>query len=505
MISLAQLQHQVGDRLRTLDGRPPAAQSVTGVHISELEDPTPYLEGGELLLTTGIPVRGTRERTRDYVSRIAARGITALGLGLGAGIDDVPEALREACAGSGVALLVVPDGVPFMDISRAYWDLVARLGQSDLVASLGTQTALARAATRPDALRSVVRALAQALGGWAAYLPQDAGEPTYWPPSAAPFLPLLRQETARLRMSSLHSAATFQVHGADVVEHPILVGQRIVGVLAIGAGRTLTRADRQVIQTVCVLLSLKAQQDSEAEERAELLHSAVLRLLLGGHAEPARLLAEELGIGLPGDRVRLALLEGVPEGTPLREASALLGSLGRDTDGRPGVAVARCADGARLVLLLREEGDDDGGQTPAVPQGWDGGAVVVHSDEGRTQNVRAALSPPVALAQLPEQLVQLRAFLPAATWGAVQSPPLSPLDPRADAWIAALRSHDRADLPGTVRVYLRHRGHWESAARELGIHRNSLRHRMAIAARLLDADPDDPDIAANLWLALRRA
>ncbi|WP_245933694.1 helix-turn-helix domain-containing protein [Arthrobacter livingstonensis] len=35
------------------------------------------------------------------------------------------------------------------------------------------------------------------------------------------------------------------------------------------------------------------------------------------------------------------------------------------------------------------------------------------------------------------------------------------------------------------------------------MHRNFLRHRMGIATRLLRADPDDPGVAANLWLALR--
>ena len=77
------------------------------------------------------------------------------------------------------------------------------------------------------------------------------------------------------------------------------------------------------------------------------------------------------------------------------------------------------------------------------------------------------------------------------------------LDPRVQEWVAALRGYTRADLVATVRAYLQHRGQWEGAARELGVHRNSLRHRMGIAAALLQADPDDPDVAANLWLALR--
>jgi purine catabolism regulator len=53
--------------------------------------------------------------------------------------------------------------------------------------------------------------------------------------------------------------------------------------------------------------------------------------------------------------------------------------------------------------------------------------------------------------------------------------------------------------------YLRHRGRWENAARDLGIHRNTLRHRIGVASRVLGADLNDPDVASRLWLALRAA
>jgi purine catabolism regulator len=66
-------------------------------------------------------------------------------------------------------------------------------------------------------------------------------------------------------------------------------------------------------------------------------------------------------------------------------------------------------------------------------------------------------------------------------------------------------NYQRADLVRSVVAYLRHRGHWEEAARDLGIHRNTLRHRMATAGRVLGADLDDPDVASRLWLALRAA
>jgi len=54
-----------------------------------------------------------------------------------------------------------------------------------------------------------------------------------------------------------------------------------------------------------------------------------------------------------------------------------------------------------------------------------------------------------------------------------------------------------------VVAYLRHRGHWEAAANELGVHRNTLRHRIGTSMRVMDVDLDDPDVASTVWLALR--
>jgi purine catabolism regulator len=80
------------------------------------------------------------------------------------------------------------------------------------------------------------------------------------------------------------------------------------------------------------------------------------------------------------------------------------------------------------------------------------------------------------------------------------------IDParRHGAGADALAGYQRADLLGAVAAYLRRRGRWEDTARDLAIHRNSLRHRIAVAQRLLGVSLDDPDTAAHLWLALRR-
>ena len=77
----------LGDLIRDLDVRLVAGEAglenaVRWVHISELEDPTPWLSGGELLLTTGMGLADP-EAQRAYVKRLAGHGLAGLGLGTG--------------------------------------------------------------------------------------------------------------------------------------------------------------------------------------------------------------------------------------------------------------------------------------------------------------------------------------------------------------------------------------------------------------------------------------
>jgi len=73
----------------------------------------------------------------------------------------------------------------------------------------------------------------------------------------------------------------------------------------------------------------------------------------------------------------------------------------------------------------------------------------------------------------------------------------------ADALLAPLLAADRGnDLLESLRVWLAHHGQWEPAAVELGVHRHTLRKRVARAADLLGRDLDAPGVRAEVWIAL---
>jgi purine catabolism regulator len=72
----------------------------------------------------------------------------------------------------------------------------------------------------------------------------------------------------------------------------------------------------------------------------------------------------------------------------------------------------------------------------------------------------------------------------------------------ADGLLGPLEARDRGDLVASVRAWLAHHGQWDAAASSLGIHRHTLRYRMKRVEELLDRPLDDPDLRAELWVAL---
>jgi purine catabolism regulator len=479
MVTLEQLCERLAGELRPASAGPIGRQQLTGVHISELADPTPYLEGGELLLTTGIPLHGGVTAIDGYVRRLAAKGVAALALGLGAGTDRVDPALVAACADASLDLLVVPEAVPFLHISRAFWQLVGRSEQADLASRLGLQTALARAATRENPVEAIISVLAKGLGGWAAYLPIDGSAATIWPSTAAEVVPQLRAESSRFDLVGTYSTATFPVNGTDVVEHSITDGQRAVGFLAVGAGRGLQKADRQLILTSCMLLSLTALRAEESTRVGIVLGRTIAALILSGHVDAAILVAAQAGLPPIGGFVKVLAVRG--EG-PLdtREVDAFIGALGV-----PESTLRATAGGVEIVIL------------PEAPARGSGG------DLAGVAGYAASLSMVVPITTVAAAVSEVMFSCRTTPLGTVVVADGS-MDVRGDGWVDTLARNPRGDLRDTVRSYLAHRGQWESAARDLGIHRNSLRHRIAVATQLLDVDLADPDTAASLWIALRR-
>ncbi|WP_243074176.1 PucR family transcriptional regulator [Microbacterium sp. SS28] len=500
MVSLVQLVSAVGPALLPVGSAARGPVELAGVHISELPDPTPYLEGGELFLTTGMPLSSAAAGTRDYVARLSGRGVRALVLGLGPIHAETPPALRDACEEFGMPLLVVPAQHAFRTVTTGYWDLVAAEGQAGLVRQIGTQTSVVREAAGADGGAGVARLVAQALGSWAAVFPFDGGEPAIWPASAAGVLPALATELRRFSQRGDVGSATFPLHGFDVSAYPIGDGDRAVAAFVVGTTRRFSRTDRQLILTATAALSLRASLAGGTRAAELAIQTALAGLLIADEVTAAQALAAAAGARPIPAALRVFVVapaRGDAETPRTVPAEAALAELVRrdlvtaETAERSRPVLATTIDGCLVALL--EAGHDDGAEGEAPhPDHDDGPYALAGSLTGPVPP--GSLRSATALALRTARRAPAGTILPAGDSGDTS---------RGEAAAALLEGYTRAPLVDAVRGYLRHRGSWEHAARDLGVHRNTVRARVRTARETLGLDLDDPDLAAELWIALR--
>ena len=121
-LTVASLIGELG--LELVCGQESAQTHVRWVHSTELSDPTPWLKGGELLLTTGIQLNGPKSQ-RELVQRLADHEIGGLGFGTGFSHKHLPAALVAAARKREFPLFEVPYELPFIAITeRAFAHLL---------------------------------------------------------------------------------------------------------------------------------------------------------------------------------------------------------------------------------------------------------------------------------------------------------------------------------------------------------------------------------------------
>ncbi|HEY5287641.1 MAG TPA: PucR family transcriptional regulator ligand-binding domain-containing protein [Solirubrobacteraceae bacterium] len=115
MLSIDSLLAELDLTLAT--GEENASANVRWVHSSELLDPTPWLRGGELLLTTGLQLTGARPQ-REFVERLAECEIAGLGFGTGFVHKKIPAGVINTARKLGFPLFEVPYELPFIAITE---------------------------------------------------------------------------------------------------------------------------------------------------------------------------------------------------------------------------------------------------------------------------------------------------------------------------------------------------------------------------------------------------
>lgn len=296
------------------------------VHSSDLADPTPFLSPGDALLTTGTQWTSDDD-IAPWVERLAAAGVPGVGFGTEVIRDGTPDALAEACAAHGLALLEVPYRTPFIAVARAVADLDADERYARVRWTLETQRAIAVAALRPAGLGAVVAELARRIGAPAAIVREgggagDAGDGGDAGPD------LLGDEPPRAVLDEAFALLRAGRRAARTVDdwslQTVGAATALTGVLAIGPGSLHDDAERAVITSVVALAGLAGVTDRDAltasaadtAARLAALRSAVQAALVASEPSPA-VVAEPLDPGDPAALVQPLLEHDAATGDDL--------------------------------------------------------------------------------------------------------------------------------------------------------------------------------------------
>src|ERR687898_2076696 len=134
------------------------------VHITELLDPTPWLQGGELLLTTGIRLENA-DRQRRFVRLLAESGVAGLGFGTGFDHGKLPKALVSEAERVGFPVFEVPYETPFIAITEAAFSRLVNEQYDVLSRGIAVNERLEHLVLGGGGLEEIAREIAAAVGG----------------------------------------------------------------------------------------------------------------------------------------------------------------------------------------------------------------------------------------------------------------------------------------------------------------------------------------------------
>jgi PucR family transcriptional regulator, purine catabolism regulatory protein len=494
--------------LSVIAGNDGLDRPIRWAHTSELQDPTPWLSGGELLLTTGMGLKGSPALQRAYIRRLVEARLAGLGFGVGFDFDEVPPAIVRAAEREGFPVLEVPYPVPFLAIAEAISSRLADDRVKDAQMSVEVHERLAALVAEGSGPADVLDEVVALAGGWAVLFDPRGGVLASTragreePKDVWARLPEgLRDGTGPRTTSDVGP------HGTSVGV-AVMSGKRHEGVLVFGREHRLDARERLVVHhavTVLGLLLASRRAVIEAERRVagDMLNEAFAGRLSGPELERRLELA---GFSRSAPLAAL-LVEG-----PSEHDAAALDELAWAADGALGAragSVRTTVVGGRVAAVVAH----------AAPLELAHDLVDELARGADDVSVRVGVGEPVAMESIRQSYLTALFALRAAPGAEVASPrdlgsyglllgsqPRPVLEGFVRAVLGPLIDRDEersSDLVASVRAFVEAGGRWEPGADNLGVHRHTLRYRIRQAEELLARDLSSTEDQLEVWLAMK--
>ncbi|UOQ56022.1 PucR family transcriptional regulator [Leucobacter allii] len=508
--SLADLVNAPELGLDCVSGHGELHRPVTWVHVAEVNDPSPWLSRGVLLLTTGLVERDAAE-LEAFFAGLAAHGVAAVGFGVGLIVDEIPESWILAAGRHRMPLLRIPLRTPYIAISAFVSQRIGDAQMNQVRRMLDVQQRLAYAEAGREPGVEALETLGAELDAAVLWTGAD-GTPVRTAAGGvltSDELRTLAGELARHaasgRRGTSFSAGTLYAHLASTAGAPIAVVRR----------RRYTPLEQSIIGSIAVFIDLVREGEAPRDPATSFRERVLGEAVSGRLAADARLW--EL-LMLQAERCAVVRLGPSPDpAVPSRREPAAGLLL------RAHLASALSAVGASVAPLLCSTGS---GFLLALPDAdaasaRDAVAAFLETETGNLRTWRAGVSRTGAPAELlelcaeaerarratrhrPGALVLAHAELSRRELLGDWLPPAleSPVVAQWRRRLAATDPETAARVREALRAFLGANGAIERAAAELGVHRQTLHARLRTAERVLGLELDAPTERALLWLAL---
>jgi purine catabolism regulator len=486
-LTLGELAATAHLELEVIAGEAGLDRVVEWTHISELEDPAPWIDGGELLIVNGFGLGSSGDEQAKFVDRLHEK--RAVGLAIGQRAPELTEMMIATADRLKFPLLRVPREVPFLAISRLVADANEDTARRRLTTHLRIFDTLRADPQTPQDLFETL----ETISGYNLYLVSASGQPLL------PGLP----PTTELVMEMLDSHATTEpgqlltAGGGHVV--PVPVGHRTAAFVVAVEREGDDPAGLGAVRHIATLAALELAKLYREREALRRQGSESLAKLFSGSLDAA---AAEEHLQAAGFEPRaafvVAAMRGGVEPIDDEEVHHLLCDLGVPhllLSERDNLFVALPNDPAPISVIAEDAEIGAGVSQPYVGiSNWSLArkeamwALELSRFEGDSKAGVVQFSAADAIVHwLPADVAALEELVERVL-GAV---------------LAYDDEHSAGMLLESLRVYFDNNRKLKVSADELHIHKHTLSYRLRRIEEISERDLSEMGDLVQLWLALR--
>ena len=520
--------------LRLLAGAKSTSNPVRWVHITEVPDPTRWLKGGELLLTTGYSFVGDEAQQVAQIKRLIDHNISGLGFGTGFSFDKVPPALVTVAEEYGFPLFEVPYHVPFLAITEAVASKIVNEQYSLLQRSLAVHEKLTKIVLEEKGLEAILSTLS-ALVGCSAVVFDFHGvvlcEAAYRRNLGAELVADLWRLIGDRRADRQNFALSMEGVGSGVQVYPVVASHRIGAFLAVVKDSgDFSEYDRIILHNVVTVTALELVKKKAVAETEKRLAGDFFDELIASDLYEEEIARRLAFFGLEPQSPHLIVLIDIDEADGEAATGERTEVAAQDIKERLHWTVDEFM-ARRDVLCISASRSDS---VVVLVQPGKMNAPEVIDLVGELQAVIGEMLPEVSVSagigRSHRQLIDLRQSYYEASYaikirrlrgesGVIASfddlgsyglllglqDTLS-LEVFYDSVLGRLQEYDEqnsSDLVRSLACFLEANGHWGDAAGKLYVHRHTLRYRMKRVEEITGRDLDQSQDRMEFWLALK--